>query len=213
MRIRLQMMVAVPLFLITALGYAADSSVLPPDATVAGVSQQDYSQRWWQWAASFAHEESPVADRTGALCGSRQSGAVWFLAGTYGTQRAVRTCHVPKGKYLFFPLINYVTFPNGPAEVSCESVTTDSARMTERVALLVLNIDGVRYDGLEQHRLATRNCFDLGALTREKYVIYPAAANGYYVMLKPLPPGRHTLNFGGALPEMLQAVTYTLLVE
>ena len=25
--------------------------------------------------------------------------------------------------------------------------------------------------------------------------------------------GRHTLNFGGALPSMLQAVTYTLIVE
>ena len=43
--------------------------------------------------------------------------------------------------------------------------------------------------------------------------VYPSAANGYYVMLRPLPPGRHTLNFGGVLPSMLQAVTYTLIVE
>ena len=32
-------------------------------------------------------------------------------------------------------------------------------------------------------------------------------------MLRPLAPGRHTLNFGGVLPSMLQAVTYTLIVE
>ncbi len=32
-------------------------------------------------------------------------------------------------------------------------------------------------------------------------------------MLKPLPPGTHVLNFGGALPGMLQAVTYTLIVD
>jgi len=42
---------------------------------------------------------------------------------------------------------------------------------------------------------------------------FPAASNGYYVMLKPLPRGRHTVNFGGALPNMSQAVSYTLIVE
>ncbi|HUQ51517.1 MAG TPA: hypothetical protein VM692_04800 [Gammaproteobacteria bacterium] len=39
------------------------------------------------------------------------------------------------------------------------------------------------------------------------------AANGYYVMLRPLPPGKHTINFGGALPTNVQLVTYTLIVE
>jgi len=28
-----------------------------------------------------------------------------------------------------------------------------------------------------------------------------------------LPPGKHTINFGGILPSMLQAVAYTLIVE
>lgn len=37
-----------------------------------------------------------------------QSSEVWFLAGTYGTPRTIRTCRVPRDKYLFFPLINYV---------------------------------------------------------------------------------------------------------
>ena len=32
-------------------------------------------------------------------------------------------------------------------------------------------------------------------------------------MLKPLPPGKHELNFRGVLPRMIQAVTYTLTVE
>lgn len=42
---------------------------------------------------------------------------------------------------------------------------------------------------------------------------YPSAANGYYVMVNPLPPGKHEINFGGILPDMAQAVTYTLIVE
>jgi hypothetical protein len=43
--------------------------------------------------------------------------------------------------------------------------------------------------------------------------VYPAAADGDDVMLKPLPSGRHTVNSGGVLPSLLQAVTYTLIVE
>lgn len=88
-----------------------------------------------------------------------------------------------------------------------------AARMTDQVSNLVLEVDGVRYTDLVQHRQPTRGCFDLGVRAEPKARIFPSAANGYYVMLRPLPPGEHTLNFGGALPSMLQAVTYTLIVK
>lgn len=53
----------------------------------------------------------------------------------------------------------------------------------------------------------------MGLLSDAKLRVYPSVANSYYVMLRPLSPGTHTLNFGGALPSMLQAVTYTLQVD
>lgn len=93
------------------------------------------------------------------------------------------------------------------------TVMSAAARMTEQVSSLLLEIDGVRHLDLVKHRQPTRGCFDLGAHAEPKARIFPSAANGYYVMLRPLPPGKHTLNFGGALPSMLQAVTYTLVVE
>jgi hypothetical protein len=43
--------------------------------------------------------------------------------------------------------------------------------------------------------------------------IFPSAANGYYVMLRPLSPGKHVINFGGVLPSLSQAVTYTVQVQ
>lgn len=85
--------------------------------------------------------------------------------------------------------------------------------MTNGVSALVLDIDGVRIPDLVSYRQATTQCFDMGARTEGRFKSFPAAANGYYVMLKPLSPGRHEINFGGALPGMLQAVTYTLEVE
>lgn len=193
--------------------HAAEPLLLSPEESVEGISQSEWSRRWWQWAGSFEQSESPIADRTGALCAQKQSGAVWFLAGTYGTKRTVRTCTVPRGKYLFFPLINYVVMPTSQGSMNCATAIGAVARITEDVSNLLLDLNGVRHSGLARHRQSTPTCFDLGALAEPRIRVFPSAANGYYAMLKPLPPGTHTLNFGGVLPGMVQAVTYTLTVE
>ena len=192
---------------------AQSSLIAPPDEVIEGFSQAEWSRAWWQWAGSFEMDESPVADQSGALCGGKQRGAVWFLAGTYGTQRTIRTCKVPAGKYLFFPLINYVVMPRPGGNTTCAGVKRTAALITNNPSALILDIDGVRTENLVAHRQGTQDCFDMGTLTRTKIRIFPAAANGYYVMLRPLSRGTHVLNFGGALPNMLQAVTYTLQVE
>lgn len=192
---------------------AQSTVLLPPSAQVGGRTQAEWSRVWWQWAASFDRAESPVADLTGGQCDARQEGPVWFLAGTYGTRRTVRTCTVPAGRYLFFPLINYVVFPRVDGGSNCRSVTAQAAGMTDEVSSLVLEIDGVLEGNLAVHRQATPDCFDLRAAHPSGGRLAPAAANGYYVMLRPLAPGTHTINFGGALPGMLQAVTYTLHVK
>jgi len=194
----------------------AAQEIVPPDAPVEGHTQGEWSSRWWQWAGSFKYQDSPVADRTGALCDRKQTGAVWFLAGTYGTQRTTRTCKVPKGKYLFFPLVNYVIFP--PASTACSSTCCDHYADTARAATdapadLILEVDGKRIANLDTYRQVSPACFDLGALATPPSRVFPSAANGYYAMLRPLPPGKHVLNFGGRLPGMSQAVTYTLYVE
>ena len=189
------------------------SVVVPVDEAVADASQEQWSRAWWQWAGSFERHESPIADQRGELCGRKQSGAVWFLAGTYGTRRTIRSCTIPGGKYLFFPLINYVVMPAAGRQVGCLEVMSNAARMTEQVSGLLLEVDGVRVPDLVRHRLATPGCFDMGLLAQPKIRVYPSAANGYYVMLRPLSKGTHVLNFGGGLPSMLQGVTYTLTVE
>jgi hypothetical protein len=186
--------------------------VVAPTLAVAGRSQAEWSRAWWQWAGSFDDDESPVSDPTGEDCDLRQSGPVWFLAGTYGTGRTVRSCAVPQGKYLFFPLVNVVQTP-WDDETTCAEVTSRARRAMEGANSFVVDIDGHRIPGLQKHRFATTACFDLGALSDDREPIFPSAANGYYVMLKPLAPGKHVLNFGAVAPGLAQAVTYTLWVK
>ena len=73
---------------------------------------------------------------------------------------------------------------------------------------LLLEVNGKRFHGLAAHRQATRRCF---RVAEDDDTL--AAGNGFYVALGPLKKGRYTLNFGGILPELSQAVTYTLDVE
>jgi hypothetical protein len=186
-------------------------AAVEPGEPVAGMTQAEWSRAWWQWAGSFDMRDSPVGDRTGERCASRQQGDVWFLAGTYGTARTIRRCVVPRGKFLFFPLINYVVMPRGEG-ADCSRFVRDAARVTDDASLLIVDIDGRRLDRLAEYRQVT-DCFDVGTRATPPVHIYPSAANGYYVMLKPLPVGTHELNFGGVLPSMSQAVTYTLVVE
>lgn len=213
MKRRNRLLLALFSFGLASTTLAQGGPVVPADEPVGGLSQAEWSRAWWQWAGSFRRDESPIADRTGALCDRRQASNVWFLAGTYGTQRTIRTCTVPRGKYIFFPLINYVVMPSVGRPVSCEGVRSRAAAITDNPATLVLEIDGTRVDGLARHRQETRECFDMGKLADPPAQVFPSAANGYYVMLRPLSPGTHVLNFGGMLTSMIQAVTYTLNVE
>ena len=85
--------------------------------------------------------------------------------------------------------------------------------ITDHPSYLVLDLDGRRIEDLARYRQVTAECFDMGARTEPRIRVFPSAANGYYVMLRPLSPGKHMLNFGGVLPGMSQAVTYTLIVK
>lgn len=202
------MRTSLTLALLLSLALPGQAQLIAPAKTIAGVTQEEWSKRWWHWALSFEDEDSPVADDDGRLCASGQSGPVWFLAGTYGSQRAVRSCRIPAGKTLFFPLINFVAFPPDDAREACASLMLRAETLTDAPAALVLDLNGKRFSGLEAHRQATRGCF-LVAPDDDA----PAAGNGYYVALGPLKRGRYTLNFGAILPSMSQAVTYTLDVR
>ncbi len=192
---------------------AADTPVIPIAQHIAGQTQSQWTRAWWQWAASFTTDESPVADPTGERCAAGQQGAVWFLAGTFGTHRVIRHCVVPAGKYLFFPLVNVVVTPPAGEVATCAGVTEIARGEMDERANLVLRIDGQVLADLESQRIASADCFDLGLRAVPPIRIFPVAADGFYVMLRPLAPGRHVIDFGGMSPLTTQAVSYTIEVR
>jgi hypothetical protein len=204
---------AIALFLCLSANAMAETRIVLPALDVAGVSQAEWSKRWWQWAAAFPHEESPVSDRTGARCAAGQYGPVWFLAGAFGSAMVHRRCTVPKGKYIFFPLVNYIVHPTQEIKITCATAIEAAGELIDDPEILVAELDGVAFGDLVAHRQKSPGCFDLAAGAATNLEIYPSASDGYYLMLRPLKRGRHTLHFGGQLPSVKQAISYELMVE
>lgn len=186
----------------------AQITVMPPHSTVAGKTIGEWTQNWWSWALSQAEPNGPLTDATGANANINQSGPVFFLGGTTGLA-ADRTFTIPTGKFVLLPLTNIVgtdaDVPGGtPDDLKAlvQSLFSSSDPLSA-------SLDGVSLDPADL------------ALTREDSGSFPldvapgsvfdfpggvpsghhpfAFSDGYWLMLNPLSPGSHDIEFGGGL--------------
>lgn len=202
----------------------AQDPFAPPGTALDGQSPESLAASWWQWAASAPEELSPVRDRTGTHCAVGQKGEAWFLAGGYGSSNIRRACAVPKGRHLFFPVINMVYWPAEEGTgYPCERARRSAALNNDGAIDLFVELDGKALPDPKRYRVTTTQCFDIFARAREVApapVGFPAATDGYWVILKPLSPGKHVLKFGGrynresgAYGRMVQDIEYELEVR
>ena len=194
----------------------AKSGVFPPGSSPYGLSFPEWTVRWWKWALGIPAASNPLLDSSGEFCSQGQSGPVWFLAGTSGGP-ASRSCAIPAGKAVFFPIVNAeidapCPFPECAAALTAEACAENSsaceaclagaaADFANSVTELDVELDGNALDDLFSHRSASGlftttadvslQVFD-SCITGEEQ---PFASDGYWVMLAPLSAGPHTLHF------------------
>jgi hypothetical protein len=154
-------------------------------------------------------------------CSAGQFGAVWYLNGTFGGP-AERTCSIKKGKAIFFPLLNglFWTPEDCPDEPNCRTgvsagidaitswtCTVDDTPCVWSAQVIRAQSDAQPFDILAGSIVNTD--FGYAPGVRETSI-----ADGYWVMLDPLPPGEHTLHFtaSNAFGFSLD-VTYHLTVD
>lgn len=182
----------------------------------AGAAEGDNALRsltaeWWQWALSIPTSENPTLDATGEKCFVGQRGSTWFLAGTFGVGPVTRSCSVPAGKRIFFPVANSSFFdsPNvcgqGPEHLSVAEMRAFIAGFVAGLTEVSVELDGEPVDDLHRVRsrvfeiaLPEENVFDTpcaGAGGLPAGIYSPAVDDGYYALIEPLPAGHHTLRF------------------
>lgn len=176
----------------------ADDYVLQEGQSVEGKELAEYSNIWWQWAYSMSDSESAVRDINGSKCHVNQTGDVWFLAGGYGRSKISRKCTIPAGNNIFFPVINMVYYPRNSNLPTCESVKISAALNNDKLLKIDVELNGSKISNPRSLRLKSPKCFDLLGMVPRYYnprKVYPSASDGYWVMLKPLEKGIHTLKF------------------
>jgi hypothetical protein len=173
----------------------------PITSKVDGLSYSDLTAKWWEWITNIPEDKNPGLDMTGERCSIKQSGTVWFLAGTMGGS-AERECQIEKGKSILFPIIGgYCSYLTDPTTTTVSDLR-DCARKGNDDAVLQVSIDGISLENLDQARITTEP-FPLVVLKDNVYGIpvgnTTAVADGYYVFIKPLAPGIHEIHFSGSI--------------
>jgi hypothetical protein len=194
-----------------------------PSELVGGKEVVEYANIWWQWTYSMPKEISPVRDVTGENCHAGQNGEVWFLAGGYGTSKIKRRCEIPEGKYIFFPVINMVYWPREEGSLSCENAKKYAALNNDELLSIEVELDSIKASNPAQTRISSEKCFDLLSLVSRDQnppKVYPSASDGYWVMLKPLSKGVHSLKFNAmynrensAYGKMAQDLEYEIIIK
>jgi hypothetical protein len=194
---------------------------------------------WWQWTASIPDVPSapnPTSDTTGASCMVGQRGAIWFLVGAGaagGGGTAIRTCSVPEGTMLFFPVINSVYFNTPDCGQSGQSFTVKQLRKmvkplidnVRNLSVEVVKADGTNIKNYLLKRVQSEpfaaafpdeNFFGPDACAAGQALpagIYsPSVDDGYYVLIPPLKSGLYDLHFHAESGALMQDVTYHLTV-
>lgn len=174
-------------------------------STILGKSYGEWTVKWWQWALSIPSSKNPVMDETGNYSSINQPENVYFLAGVFAeeenTKCVKRKCNIPSNLSILIPVAN------------CEADTIyDRQLKTDQD---IINHVGNQVSGIVDKEFSINNYIlqperiKSDPLIFEIYV-HPdfdklhlggtakAAGDGYWVFLRPLPKGEHTLKVKGS---------------
>jgi hypothetical protein len=193
-----------------AAAQAEDLKTVAPTTPELKALYAELQQDWWNWAASIKAQHHPFGDETGEDCDRGQQGDVWFLAGVFGefvddtTQfgSADRTCFVPEGKAIFFPVLNTIFTNIGEDPPFADADLEDAVAFFNGAAQdLKVTLDGKDVAMVKQRFESESGAFNLNYTANGIFGRKPgttrAADAGYYILLEPPTPGEHVLEFEG----------------
>ena len=196
-------------------GYADDKNK-PPEIFPAN-KVAELGDRWWQWISGLdSNIVNPFTETGQAGCdvGLQDDGYLFLV----GTQKNFTTypdngfpeheCAVKQGTPILFPIVNVICDDlergtiffgaNEQEQRICANIIAGNA------SDLHVNIDGYEVIDPEQYRIdSPAGGFTLNAVEKNPVGI-PAGngtgvQDGFWILLKPLKPGEHTITFSGKI--------------
>ena len=210
-KIRLIAIVLIALGLSLPMNIAsAEPDIFSPSSNPFGMKFKEWTAQWWQFVLSFPFDVNPLLDETGDRCAIGQRGPVWFLMGTVAGE-SNRTCSIPEGKALFFPIINSVDV--NVTNQTAKELRAELEPCFDAVRNLSVEVDGKPIRKLKNHFRVRSEVFEVTLPQGNVFGLdpgsySPAVDDGYYVMLEPLAVGKHTLHFGGSSDPSAACIFY-----
>ena len=192
-----------------AISASSNTTSVTTNSTFYSVPNSELVAKWWQWWESIPDDRHPAMKYPDAeRCSAMQEGAVWFLpdATELTTNENVPPqkylCEVPVGKSMLLPLSTSECNPGR----EIKEQTDDKLKACAFNIETPLNNIEVKVDGI------TLNISKLGKPIETGFfnITYPqnparfwgdeivsgthrAIAQGYFLLINPLSPGKHTL--------------------
>lgn len=183
---------------IQAYGSFENTDLLSKDSVPYGIGYGDWLAKWWQWYIGIPKKDHPNYNFTPDKCALHQEGPVWFLPNIPESKSTVvHNCNVPVGKAIAFVI------ETGECDLGMGGMKTDQdlipcATKGNDYVTPHASVDGIKIENLNQYRvrsnffnitIPSNNIYDAGAGTVRAF------SSGYLIILKPLPPGKHTIEY------------------
>jgi hypothetical protein len=219
-------------------GQGAGAPQFPPGQNaqlkVYGKTYGEWAAEWQKWAYAGTAAQNAITDPDGRYCDLNQPKEdVWFLAGTFGQINVTRNCTIPKGRALFYPLVEFgwIDCPGTPDEQLTDAeVRAILAGPIDLACQLTSTLDGVAISSLQVLTVGAQSPNFRSILPNDSVIAgtckppLPGGktgrqiVGGYWIMLPPLSPRKHTLTLHGAVcnppPDFFEnGVTYNLTVH
>jgi hypothetical protein len=180
-----------------------DPRLYDPTCEPFGHSWKRWAANWCTWMLSIPKDRNPSIDSTGENCSSRQEDAnVWFLTGSFGNTGPIRrSCIIPFGKSILFPVLEKEdSFAEDIDLVNEAQLIQRCVDAMDRVLSLEASIDGDKVSNLTCYRVRS-DVFELTFPKDNVYGVKPgptkSVCDGYWLFIKPLPLGVHSIQFAG----------------
>jgi hypothetical protein len=168
-----------------------------------GKSWKEWAASWCRWMLSIPKKKNPSLDRTGNYCSINQDNHnVWFLTGTFGNIDPIeRKCTIPSGRAIFFPVLVKEDSLADDSDLKTEAdLIKRCEQATNRLISIEASIDDQPMEHLENYRVRSE-VFDLVFPKDNVYNVRPgltrSVCDGYWLFIKPLHAGKHSLFFRG----------------
>jgi hypothetical protein len=221
--------VIIPIVVMSSIDKAYSDSLNPgvysSNSSPFNVPYKEWVAKWWDNNVKLGAEEHPRDNFTPERCNldQKQGDPVYYLPDNLSGEKE-RACVVPAGKAILAPQITGSCWDdNTDPRLKTEAGLRECSKEGQEFGTVAATLDGRELQGLEQYRV-TSDVFNMTIPENNAFQspsgTFPAIADGFFVFLEPLTPGRHILelqqsNIDPVKPELNFAskTTYILTIQ